>query len=754
MSFTLLPVSASMPERSISGRVRRLIPVLLALLLAIPALAAIFGTVRVSVRDPQNYSIPNAKVSLRSKTSDWSKMGRTDAEGVMQFDAVPIGVYVVSVQSEGFMGMPQKEIEVNSDKVTTMTAELNMDEVKESVDVVGTANAVNPESSTTQTLTSRSDISLTPGADRTGSLDIITKFVPGSYVMHDHLHSRGGHGVSWQIDGVPVPNSDLATVGSQFDPKDIDYLESQRGGYSAQYGDRSYGVFNVVPRTGFEGERFGDFQLSYGSFNRVNTYLSMGSHTERFAWYASGAGSRTDFGLERPDSQILHDLSASASGFTSLVFNPNGSNQLRLVSSLRHDHYQVPNIPAQQVMGLRDTQNADDAFTNFSWVHTAGPGILWTISPYYHYNRGHYIGGPNDPISPESDRKSNYVGGSMTLNVTKGKHAAKFGTDSFGQNDNVLFGIAAHDGTGLAINEHQTVVAGVAGAYAEDQYKLTHWLTFTGGLRYTHFTGTLSETRVDPRIGTAIQLPKLHWAVRSSYGRYYQHPPLNTISGPLLDFALKQGFGFKPVAGERDEVWEIGLGIPIHGWILDFDRFHNNATNVVDHQVLGNSSLLFPVSIPRGRISGYESTLRSPTIKRHMNFYWSFSNMRAQARGGISGGLTDFKSPATDYFYMDHDQRVTLNSGANFTLPRGIWASTSLVYGSGFLKGDGPDHMPQHATVDLSVGKDIKESWSLRFTALNIMNHQYLTGIDNSFAGTHWANPREFSVQVRHRFHF
>jgi hypothetical protein len=45
------------------------------------------------------------------------------------------------------------------------------------------------------------------------------------------------------------PNTNIASdVGPQIDPKDIDYLETERGGYSAAYGDRTYGVFNVVPR--------------------------------------------------------------------------------------------------------------------------------------------------------------------------------------------------------------------------------------------------------------------------------------------------------------------------------------------------------------------------------------------------------------------------------------------------------------------------------------------------------------------------
>ena len=75
-------------------------------------------------------------------------------------------------------------------------------------------------------------------------------------MVHDMLHIRGGHQYSWLIDGVPVPNTNIASnVGPQIDPKDIDYVEVQRGSYDAEYGDRTYGIFNVVPRTGFERDR-------------------------------------------------------------------------------------------------------------------------------------------------------------------------------------------------------------------------------------------------------------------------------------------------------------------------------------------------------------------------------------------------------------------------------------------------------------------------------------------------------------------
>src|SRR5256884_3063156 len=153
------------------------------------------------------------------------------------------------------------------------------------------------ESSTSETVVNREEISRTPGADRTNSLAMITDYVPGAYMVHDQLHLRGGHQVSWLVDGVPLPNTNIASnVGPQFDPKDVDYLEAQRGGYSAEYGDRTYGVFNVVTRSGFEPNDEAELVTSYGSFHSTNDQISFGSHTERFADYASANGNRSDLG--------------------------------------------------------------------------------------------------------------------------------------------------------------------------------------------------------------------------------------------------------------------------------------------------------------------------------------------------------------------------------------------------------------------------------------------------------------------------
>ena len=122
------------------------------------------------------------------------------------------------------------------------------------------ASTTNVDSITPTTLVSREDIARTPGADRTNSMAMITDYVPGAYMTHDMLHMRGGHELSWLIDGVNIPNTNIASnIAPQIDPKDIDYLEVERGSYRADLGDRTYGVFDVVPRTGFERNRQGNW---------------------------------------------------------------------------------------------------------------------------------------------------------------------------------------------------------------------------------------------------------------------------------------------------------------------------------------------------------------------------------------------------------------------------------------------------------------------------------------------------------------
>ena len=718
--------------------------------------ATIFGSVRGIIHDPQHRPVQGAMVMLKAKSSDWSANTYTDANGEFNFNAVALGEYSAVVANPGFNQVIQSVV-VQSGTQPVLHFQLSVAVTDETVNVSAAATNVAPSDSATPiTLVNRADVARTPGAARTNSLAIITNYVPGAYLTHDQLHVRGGHQVNWLVDGVPVPNTNIASnVGPQFDPKDIDYMEIQRGSYDADYGDRTYGVFNVVPRTGFERNNEAELVASLGNFYQTNDQLSLGSHTQRFAYYASVNANRSNLGLETPVAQVIHDAESGYGGFGSLIFNANPSNQLRLVSSLRRDFYQVPNTPEQQATGISDGEHEADAFVNFSWVHTFNSKALLTVSPFYHYNRAKFDGGPNDsPISTIDDHASNYAGGQVNLNATFGRNNLQAGIYGFAQHDNQLFGLVFNDQSNPNFRDRELVSGSLQSFFLDDKFKLTHWLTLMAGIRPTYFSSSISENAISPRFGAALTVPRLHWVFRAFYGHYYQAPPLITASGPLLQFVSSQSLGFIPLHGERDEEHQFGVSIPFRGWSIDADNFKTLAHNFFDHNNVANSNIFFPLTIDEAVIRGWELTLRSPRIAHRAQVHLAYSNQIAQAQGAINGGLTDFSPPA-GLFLLDHDQRHTLNVGADIDLPGRSYASTNVSYASGFTNGDPPpDHLPQHTTFDLSLGKDFGERFAASVNALNLANRHLLTDNSVTFGGFHWNNPREIYVEVRYRFHF
>jgi outer membrane receptor protein involved in Fe transport len=739
------------------------------LLLGGTCFATIFGTVRGIVHDPQHRPVADAEVVLTAKTSAFTMNTRTNANGEFEFDSVPLAEYTIAVSNSDFASA-ERSITVLSGTAPILHIELQLASQTESV--VVSADPAQSESITPTTLLTREQISETPGATRTNSLALVTDYVPGAYLTHDQLHIRGGHQVSWLIDGVPIPNTNIASnLGPQIDPKDMDTVEIQRGSYSADYGDRTYGIFNVAPRTGFERNDEAELALTAGNFNQTDDQLNFGGHTTRFAYYASVNGNRTDLGLQPPTAAVIHDAANGVGGFTSLIYNADPADQLRLVAQVRRDFYQVPFDPKDPNTAgqfLKDGNQESDSFVAFSWVRTLGTGLVFTISPFYHHNSANYGSSPLDlPSSAREDRSSKYEGGQATISWVKRQNNLRAGFYSFAQKDHQLFALTfncqlitppacpetpANNLSPTPTNPDGSLVA----VYAEDQLKATSWLTLNAGLRQTHFSGGIVENATSPRAGASVRIPKLKWVFRGFYGHFYQAPPLDTVTGPLIQLATQQNLGFIPLHGERDEEHQFGVTIPFRGWTLDADNFQTRATNFFDHNNFNDSDIFFPITIQGARISGWETTLRSPRLFRRAQVYTTYSNQLALGCGGINGGLTNFSFGGRCGF-LDHDQRNTLHFGGNVTLPWKSYASTDVYYASGFTNGAAPpvpDHLPGHTTFDATLGKSFGERFSLSVDGINVANRRVLLDNSFTFGGTHFLNPREIFVQLRYRFHY
>jgi hypothetical protein len=744
------------------------------LLACVPAArATIFGSVRGIVHDPEHRPIAGADVKLQSATSDFSLKAKSDQNGEFTFNPVAVGDYVITVDTSGF-ALAKQNVTVIADSSPILHFLLELAPVTQTETVTATADVANLDSSTPTTLVNRQDIARTPGADRTNSLAMITDFTPGAYLTHDMLHMRGGHQTTWLIDGVPIPNTNIATnLAPQIDPKDIDYVEVLRGSYDAAYGDRTYGEFNVLPRSGFEKNNDGELVTTFGNFYQTNDQVNFGGHTEKFAYYASVNGNRSNLGLETPVAQVYHDAENGYGGFTSLLYNLDPKDQFRFDGQFRQDYYQIPYDPDpndfenQQfdTHALRDGQKETDGYAIFSWIHTFSQNAVLTVSPFYHHNNASYNSPFTDePLATTDHHTSTYGGGQAVVSFHLPKNDVQAGIYAFRANDNELFGLISNDGSGNPpIRETDIVPGSEEAVFLSDKFSVTSWLTLIGGVRATHFSSIVTENTTYPRIGGTLRIPHLNWVFRAFWGRYYQPPPLVTLSGPLLSYlafaSQSTPTSFEPLRGERDEEHQFGVTIPIRGWALDVDNFETKGTNFLDHNNIGESDIFIPVTVAGSRIRGTELTIRSPRLWNRAQAHLAYSNQMAQGEGAFTGGLIVGPPAPPGYYALDHDQRNTLNVGVNGSLPWQSFGGINIYYGSGFSNGSPNNqypnaYLPGHAQIDLSLGKEFRERYTFAVNALNVANRHLL--IDNSltFGGFHYNDPREIYVEFRYKFHY
>ena len=756
-----------------------------------PAYATVFATVHGVVHDPQHRPVAGATVILRAADSEFVLQATTGADGGFELRPAPIGVYRLTVEASGFESASQT-LAVASATNPVVHMMLAVGPATETVTVNGELSAA--DTATPATLITRQGIDETPGADRTIGTEMITDYIPGAYMTHDMLHMRGGHQTSWLIDGVAIPNTKIASnVGPQIDPKDIDSLEAQRGSYDADLGDRTYGMFNVLPRNGFEFNRDGELTLYGGNPYTGEAQVALGDHSQRTAWYASATGSRSNYGLATPVAAIYHDATNSESGFASLVRNQTAKDQLRLDGQFRQDFFQVPydpnpndyecappagNTPYYCSWGLRDVQAERDGFLIGNWVHTISPQALFSVAPFYHYNLSDYDSKtPDIPTVTTWHQNSNYAGAQADIRADAGWNSLSGGMYSFYQREGDLFGVTVKNPSApynviatypnMPANEN----AGLVELYVGDHLRLGQYVTLLGGERFSIYRSLLDESATYPRIGATVRIPRLNWVLRGFYGHFLQPAPILTVSSSVLNYAASLGGGenaFTPIPSERDEEHQFGIEIPYRGWMLDVDTFKNRVNNFLDHSCIGESNACLPIAVDGALIRAWEMTLRSPQLARLGRFYVTYSNQIAQQRGNIIGGFTCSiaTDPACDlgpqYISLDHDQRNTLNTGFTANLPAHTWFATNVYYGSGFSNGlagtgEGPyngPYLPVHTTFDSSIGHWFGENWRVSATAINVTNHRVLQDNSITIGGFHWNDPRMVAAEARYRFHF
>src|SRR5690348_14079605 len=129
---------------------------LVSLLFVSTLAAAVVGSVRGIVHDPDHRPVADATLTIKSSTSDFSQTLMTAADGSFEVTALPVGAYRVTVSREGFAPAEQQVV-VTSGAAPVLHFQLVLSSRNEQVTVSESALTADPERVTPTSVISRAE---------------------------------------------------------------------------------------------------------------------------------------------------------------------------------------------------------------------------------------------------------------------------------------------------------------------------------------------------------------------------------------------------------------------------------------------------------------------------------------------------------------------------------------------------------------------------------------------------------------------
>src|SRR5574341_2654338 len=103
------------------------------------------GQITGTVKDANGAAVAKAKVKVNSDQTGLTRETNTNDEGVYVFPLLPVGVYAVTVEQQGFRSAKKSNISINVDQIVRADFDLTVGEVSAIVEVESGAVALDTE---------------------------------------------------------------------------------------------------------------------------------------------------------------------------------------------------------------------------------------------------------------------------------------------------------------------------------------------------------------------------------------------------------------------------------------------------------------------------------------------------------------------------------------------------------------------------------------------------------------------------------
>jgi outer membrane receptor protein involved in Fe transport len=248
-------------------KIRYLVLALLALALASPmAFAQTSGSVSGTVTDETGAVVPGVSVEISGPDLQGVRTSITDAQGRYRFLNIPAGDgYKVTATMSGFQTTSRGALHVFLGQEATVNIQVKA-ALTEAITVVGESPLVDVTKTTTGVNITASQFDSLPTAR---NFQQLTTLAPGvTLEMGDHdsrfvnspnVGASSAPENNYIIDGVSATDPRFGTSGTNLTMNFVQEVQVMTGGYGAEYGRSTGGVFNVVTKSGgnqFHGDVF------------------------------------------------------------------------------------------------------------------------------------------------------------------------------------------------------------------------------------------------------------------------------------------------------------------------------------------------------------------------------------------------------------------------------------------------------------------------------------------------------------------
>ncbi len=212
------------------------------------------GTISGTVVDQQGAVIPGATVTATSTVTNLKRTATTNNEGRFRIPGLPIGVYSVKVDKEGFATQTNANVQVSVGVDSNLSFEMAAGSVAAVVDVTSVGEILDTtQSQVSKTVTERQILEL-PGRNSLNGLALLNPGVlpnqngrPGSGFAVNGNRTRSNN---FTIDGANNNDQSLSIPRQGLPPEAIQEFQIITNSFAAEFGRNAGSYVNQITRSG------------------------------------------------------------------------------------------------------------------------------------------------------------------------------------------------------------------------------------------------------------------------------------------------------------------------------------------------------------------------------------------------------------------------------------------------------------------------------------------------------------------------